>query len=112
MAVAFLTGNEQVSEICFLVISWFLIAWIRAGTQMLARWYDRRSAGSPPSLAQHGQELEGEQDSRPSGDLIVCEAQHDVRTRHLPGAGVIQWARRVIAGGPARASGCDPQVSA
>ena len=48
IAVAFLTNNEQVSEVCFLVISWFLIAWILAGTQMLAKWYDKRSAGPLP----------------------------------------------------------------
>ena len=99
LAVAFLTGNEQASEVCFLVISWFLIAWILAGTQMLGRWYDKRSAGPlPPRPAPHGRELEGEQATRPGGDLILCQAQCGVRARHLPGAGVTQRAWRALPG--------------
>jgi hypothetical protein len=97
MAVAFLSNNEHLSEACFLVISWFLVAWILAGTQMLAKWYDKRSAGPlPPPLAQHGRELEGEQDNGPGGDLVPCESQYGVRARHRPGAGVFQWARRSL----------------
>jgi DUF1707 SHOCT-like domain len=99
LAVAFLTGNEQVSEVCFLVISWFLIAWILAGTQMLGRWYDKRSGGPLPSRsAQHGRELEGEQDNRPGGDLTLSEARRGVRARHLPGPGIIQRAWRALPG--------------
>ena len=99
LAVAFLTGSEQVSEVCFLALSWFLIAWILAGTQMLGRWYDKRCGGPlPPPPAQHGRELEGGQGNRPGGDLTVSEALCGGRARHLPGAGVIQRAWRSLPG--------------
>jgi len=99
LAVAFLASNEQFSEVCFLVISWFLIAWVLAGTQMLARWYDKRSGRPlPPRPAQHGRELEGEQASRPGGDLTLSEARRSVRARHLPGPGIIQRACRTLPG--------------
>jgi len=97
LAVAFLTGNEQVSELCFLVISWFVIAWVLAGTQMLAKWYDKRSGGPlPPRPAQHDRKLEG--DNRPGGDLILSEARRGVRARHLPGPRIIQRAWRALSG--------------
>jgi hypothetical protein len=99
LAVAFLTGNEQFSEVCFLVISWFLIAWVLAGTQMLARWYDKRSGRPlPPRPAQHGRELDGEHGSRPGSDPTLSEARRSVRARHLPGPGIIQRARRTLPG--------------
>ena len=99
LAVAFLTGNEQVSEVCFLAISWFVIAWILAGTQMLGHWYDKRCGGPlPPRPAQHGRELEGEQDNRPGCGLTSSEARRSGRARHLPDAGVIQWAWRSLPG--------------
>jgi hypothetical protein len=80
-------------------ISWFLIAWILAGTQMLGHWYDKRCGGPlPPRPAQHGRELEGGQDNGPGGDLTVSEAQCGGRARHLPDAGVIQWAWRSLPG--------------
>jgi DUF1707 SHOCT-like domain len=95
LAVAFLTSSEQVSELCFMVISWFLIAWVLAGTQMLGKWYDKRSGGPlPPRPAQHGRELEGEQDKRPGDDLILSEARRGVRARRLPGPRIIQRAWR------------------
>jgi Domain of unknown function (DUF1707) len=99
LAVAFLTSNEQVSELCFLVISWFLIAWVLAGTQMLAKWYDKRSGGPlPPRPAQHGRELEGEQENRPGGDLTLSEARPGARARHLPGPRITQRAWRALPG--------------
>jgi hypothetical protein len=99
LAVAFLTGNEQASEVCFLAISWFLIAWILAGTQMLGHWYDKRCGGPlPPRPAQHGRELEGEQGNTPGGDLTLSEARRSVRARHLPGPRIIQRAWRALPG--------------
>ena len=41
---------------------------------------------------------EGEQDNRPGGDLTVSEARCGGRARHLPDAGVIQWAWRSLPG--------------
>jgi DUF1707 SHOCT-like domain len=99
LAAAFLTSNEQVGELCFLVISWFVIAWVLAGTQMLGKWYDKRSAGPlPPRPAQHGRELEGEQDNGPGGDLIMSEARRGIRAGHLPAPRIIQRAWRALPG--------------
>jgi Domain of unknown function (DUF1707) len=99
LAVAFLTSNEQVSELCFMVISWFIIAWVLAGTQMLGKWYDKRSGGPlPPRPAQHGRELEGEQDNRPGGDLILSQARPGVRARHPPAPRIIRRAWRALPG--------------
>jgi DUF1707 SHOCT-like domain len=53
LAAAFLSGNEQVVNLCLLVVPWFVIAWVVAGSQALARWYDKRSGRQlpPPAAA-------------------------------------------------------------
>ena len=91
LAVAFLAGNERLSEICFLVISQFLIVWILAGSRVLARWHDQRVGGPlAPRPAQHGRELEGERGNRPGDDLALAEAGRGSRPRDRHGRGIIQ----------------------
>lgn len=52
LAAAFLSGNEQFFKLCMLVVPWFIIAWVIAGTQALASWYDKRAGRrSTPGLS-------------------------------------------------------------
>jgi hypothetical protein len=37
LAAAFLSGNEQFFKLCMLVVPWFIIAWVIAGTQWMTR---------------------------------------------------------------------------
>ena len=109
LAVAFLTGNEQVSEVCFLAISWFVIAWILAGTQMLGHWYDKRCGGPlPPRPAQHGRELEGEQDNRPGCGLNFVRSPARWPCPSPARCWGYSVGLAVTAGVPARASACAP----
>jgi hypothetical protein len=48
LAAALLSGNEPVFKLCLLVVPWFVIAWVMAGTQALANWYDKRSGRQLP----------------------------------------------------------------
>jgi Domain of unknown function (DUF1707) len=53
LAVAFLTENEQLAKVFFLVIPWFFMAWMVAGLQMLDSW-ERRARGQVPSRPMQG----------------------------------------------------------
>jgi hypothetical protein len=51
LAAAFLSGNEQVFKLSLLIIPWFIIAWVTAGTQALGHWYDKRCGRQLPPLS-------------------------------------------------------------
>jgi Domain of unknown function (DUF1707) len=48
LAVTFLTENDQLAKLFFLVIPWFFMAWMVAGLQLLDSW-EKRSRGQLPS---------------------------------------------------------------
>jgi hypothetical protein len=95
VAATFLTGSEPLAFASALVVVFFFMAWMVAGTQMLANWHDERSRGQlPPRRTRRGQALEGEQGGGIGGDLMHCEARRDVRARHVAGHGAIRRAWR------------------
>jgi hypothetical protein len=75
LAAAFLSGNEQVFKLCLLVVPWFIIGWVMAGTQALGNWLDKRSGRQlPPPPARRIAE-QGRRDRGPGGGLILCQAR-------------------------------------
>jgi hypothetical protein len=79
LAAASLTGNEQIVKLCLLIVPWFVIAWVVAGVQLLANWYDKRSGRQlPPPPTRRGREP-GQQDRGTGRDLILCEARNVLR---------------------------------
>jgi len=91
VVAAFITGSEQVAQWAFLVMIFYLLAWMVTGAAMLDSWCQKRSRGQlPPGPIRGGRAVEGEQSSRPGNDLILCQARRAARARHRPGLGVIQ----------------------
>jgi hypothetical protein len=85
VAATFLTGNDVLGHLSFVVLVIFFMAWVVAGAQMLANWHDKRSRTQlPPPSAQRGPAVEDKQDRGIGDDLILCEARSDVRPGHLP----------------------------
>jgi hypothetical protein len=69
LAAAFLSGNEQLFKLCMLVVSWFIIAWVIAGTRALANWYDKRAGRrSTPGLSPGAGSETSDRESASSAD--------------------------------------------
>jgi uncharacterized protein DUF1707 len=101
VAANFITGSDALVPFSFLTVMVYLMAWIVTGAQLIVNWHDRRSQRRLPPRAQGGQTLEGKPGSRPGNDLILCEANGDTRTPHLPGSSITGRIRRSL---PSRAS--------
>jgi len=83
----------------------YMIVLVTAGGDMLDSWQVKRAGRRPPPRpGQGGRALQGEQDSGPGNDLILCQAHRNTRARRPLGHSVTQriWrsvpARRASAG--------------
>jgi hypothetical protein len=82
LAVAYLTGSDQLAKVFLLIVPWYFLAWIVAAGQMLANWHDKRSQGQPPPRrGQRGRALERGQGGGMGGDLMLCQARNLIPSR-------------------------------
>jgi hypothetical protein len=85
----------------FMFVPFYFMFLLVAGAQILASRHKRRSGGQSPRLPGHRRRaVEGEPSTRPSNDLILCQAPRDTRARRLLGHPVTQRVWRVRADWP------------
>jgi hypothetical protein len=74
----FFTDSDQVARLCLMIIPWYFVAWIVAGVQLIDSWQKRTHGQSPPRPPR-GQARTGDRRSGLGNDLMLSEADRDVR---------------------------------
>jgi hypothetical protein len=76
VAVAVIVSIPTGGAALFVFAPFYFMGLMVAGAQMLFNWHDNRSRRGqlPPRPPQFGQALEGERDSGPGDDLMLCQA--------------------------------------
>jgi hypothetical protein len=92
VAVAVIVSIPTGGAALFVFAPFYFMGLMVAGAQMLFNWHDNRSRRGqlPPRPPQFGQTLEGERDSGPGDDLMLCQAPGHTRARRLLGHSVSQ----------------------